>query len=191
MAGRRWFNNVSLAMIMVGLACPLLWAAGTTDKQPAERIVSYQRIHMSDYDQFVKNWDDKKYPVLYALIQTPAQYDDLFHPAPVMGRDPAYTTVGSNEQIIVVARVIACPPQDNQLDKIFEVEKIVARDKELVFYYRFKPMMSTMTFYAKDYLAVRIPKYDYKKVTFFENGKQVGELKPPKTMFSSGDDLRR
>jgi tetratricopeptide (TPR) repeat protein len=33
-------------------------------------------------------------------------------------------------------------------------------------------------------LAVRIPKYNYKKVTFFENGKRVGELKPSERQWS-------
>jgi hypothetical protein len=82
--------------------------------------------------------------------------------------------VYTQEQILVVGRVIAAP---ENMDKVFEVERVAERGQELVLYYRFNETKNNATWTAKNWLALRIPRHDYKRVTFFENSKQVGELK--------------
>lgn len=171
MTGRRLFISVGLVTFVIAatLVCSLL----NTGKQPAERTVSYQRIGVGDYQNRI-GWNDA-----YALIQTPAQYDALFYPTAVMHSKRPFAPDAElyrNEQILVVAREMTAP-KDHQLDKVFEVERIAARDGELAFHYRFNEPTEIDTFSVANYLAVRIPKYNYKKVIFFENGKQVGELK--------------
>lgn len=184
MRKRKRFIRISLVAIVTALVCPLLYAADSTDRQAAERVVPYQRMYSGDYRNFVGNWDEKKQPVLYAMIQAPAQYDALFHPAAIMpvrdtGKPRPFTPDASlyrNKQILVVARVMAAP-LNGQLDDAFEVERITAKDKELTFHYRFNKPKAVSTFFVKNYLAVSIPRYNYEKAAFFENGKQVGELK--------------
>jgi hypothetical protein len=131
---------------------------------------------MGDYQNFIKNWDEKKHAVLYALIQTPAQYDALFQPAAVMGAKRPFAPEAelyAKEQIFIVARVTAAP---EGIDKVFEVERVIERDQELALCYRFNEPKTDATFSIKNFLAVRIPKHDYKQVIFLENGKQVGKL---------------
>jgi hypothetical protein len=131
---------------------------------------------IGDYQNFLKNWDEKKHPVLYALIQTPAQYAAMFQPAPVIGAKRPFAPgreLYSKEQVLVVARVIVAP---ENMDKVFAVERVTARDHVLALHYRFTEPKTTATFTVKNYLAVRIPRHDYQKVIFFENGNKVGEL---------------
>ena len=39
------------------------------------KAVSYRILKNDEFQSFIKNWDDKKYPALYALIRTQAQWD--------------------------------------------------------------------------------------------------------------------
>ena len=184
MRKRRLFIRIGLVAIVTILVCPLLCAVDSTDRQAAERAVPYQRMYSRDYRNFVGNWDEKEQPVLYALIQASAQYDALFHPAAIMpvrdtGKPRPFAPdelLYRSKQILVVARVMAAP-RNGQLDDAFEVERITAKDGELTFHYRFNKPKAVRTFFVKSYLAVSIPKYNYEKAAFFENGEQVGELK--------------
>lgn len=184
MTTKRSVIPVGLAMIVIALVCPIARAADNMGTMPEERAVTYKRMGIGDYQNFLKNWDEKKQAVLYALIQTPAQYDALFHPAPLMGAKRPFAPeaeVYTNEQILVVARVIVAP---ENMDKVFEVERVTERGQELALHYRFNEPKTNATFSVKNYLAVRIPRRDYKKVTFFENTKPMGELKPAEGQWS-------
>lgn len=150
--------------------------AGSMGTMSKERSVPYKKMDMNDYRNFLGNWDEQKYPVLYALISTPAQYNALFHPAATMGSLRPFSPDASlyaREQILVVARVMLNP---KNMDTVFEVDRITERNQELALHYRFNKQESDANWHGKIYLAVRIPKHNYKKVLFFENGKQVGQL---------------
>ena len=167
--------TIRQSFIPIGLALIVIVAALSCSKRK-ERAVTYQRMDIGDYQNFIKNWDEKKHAVLYALIQTPAQYDALFQPAPVMGANRPFAPEAelyTKEQILIVARVTVAP---ENIDKVFEVERVIERDQELALYYRFNEPKTNATFSVKNFLAVRISKHDYKQVIFFENGKQVGKL---------------
>jgi hypothetical protein len=186
MAIKRSLIPVGLAMIVMvtALVCPMSKAADNMGTKPEERAVTYQRMGIGDYQNFLNNWDEKTHAVLYALIQTPAQYDALFHPAPLMRDKRPFAPEAEfymKEQILVVARVMVAP---ENMNKVFEAERVAERDQELALHYRFNEPGTSATFSVKNYLAVRIPRHEYKKVTFFENGKQVGELKTAEGQWS-------
>jgi hypothetical protein len=177
MAIKRSFSLVVLAVMAMALVSPMLCTTTSAGAKPEEQAVAYRRIGAGDYQSFLINWDEKRYPVLCALIQTPAQYDALFHPAAVMGDKRPFAPgaeIYTKEQILMVGRVMAAP---ENMDKVFEVERVVEKGRELALYYRFLETGTNATFTVKNYLALLIPKHEYRKVIFFENGKRVGELK--------------
>lgn len=173
---RRTLIPVGLGIIMIALMLSMSTAADSMGTLSKEQPVPYKKISMHDYRNFIENWDEQKYPVLYALISTPARYNALFHPAATMNSARPFSPDASlfaGEQILVVARVMLTP---GNVDTVFEVDRITERNQELAFHYRYNKQKSDANWQGKIYLAVRIPKHDYKKVLFFENGKQVGEL---------------
>ena len=152
--------------------------------KPKERAVTYKRMGIGDYQNFLKNWNEKEHGVLYALLQTPAQYDALFHPASGMGAKRPFApeaALYAKEQILVVARVMAAPAN---MDQVFEVERVTETNHELTLHYRFNEPKTDATFSVKNYLALRIPRHDYRKVILFENGEQIGELNTAKGEWS-------
>jgi hypothetical protein len=179
-SGRSLIPVIRVAMIVLVtvFVYSALGVAANSGAKPDEQDVAYRRIGTGDYQSFLINWDEKSHPVLYALIRTPAQYAALFHPAPVTGGDKRPFAPGAEiytrEQILVIGRVMTAP---EDMDKVFEVERVVEKGRELTLYYRFHEPGIHTTFTVKSYLALLIPKHEYRKVTFFENGKRVGELK--------------
>lgn len=142
----------------------------------AEKAVAYTRVSMTEYQNFLKNWDDDKQPLLYALIKSPAQYDALFAPAAFMGGNRPFAPEAGmfdKEMLLLVARVISSTPDR---DKVFEVERIAESSRMLLVYYRFNAPKTKATSSEKNFLAVKITKNIYNRVSFFENGKPVGNL---------------
>lgn len=171
---RRW----KVTLIVAALVCCISATANSMGAKPAETPVTYQEISMNDYQNFLINWDEKKYPQLFALIDTPEKYDRLFHPAAVMGNKRPFApdkSLFTAEQILVVARVTAAP---ENADQVFAVEKISKKDQRLELHYRFQEPATGPTWSAKIYLALRIPRDNYQIVIFYENGKKVGQLHP-------------
>ena len=167
---------MGLGIIMITLILPMSTFAENRGIQSKERPVPYKKMSMQDYRNFIVNWDEQKYPVLYALISTPAQYNALFHPAATMRSVRPFSPDASlyaREQILVIARVMLKP---GNADTVFEVDRITERNQDLALHYRFNKQKSDAKWQGKIYLAIRIPKHNYKKVFFFENGKQVGKL---------------
>lgn len=173
---RKTLIPAGLGIIMLAFILSVSAPAESTGTQAKERPVPYKKMSMNDYRNFITNWDEQKYPVLYALISTPARYNALFHPAATMRSTRPYSPDKSfyaKEQILVVARVM---PSPGNVDTVFEVERITEKNQELLFHYRFNKQKSDADWQEKIYLAVRIPKHNYKKVFFLENGKHIGEL---------------
>lgn len=198
----RSFNFVKLVMVVMvtALSCTMARAAENLDPKPKRQNVTYKRMSLNDYQNFLRNWDEKKHALLYALIQTPAQYDALFAPATLMGNRRPFApeaAVYTKEQILLVARVMAAP-QD--MEKSFAIERLSESNQQLEFHYRFNEPKPGASHFVKNYLGVRIPRHDYKKVIFFENGKKVGvlslahgqwsvpELTPKPNQADAGDD---
>jgi hypothetical protein len=173
-----WRRGVAfLASILIGTAAlPSILAAPPAPAAP-QHAVAYRRIGVSEYQNFLVNWDEKKQGVLYALVQTPAHYAALFHPAGVNFSRKAFAPDPKQfekEQILVAGRVMAAP---GDMDKVFDVEGITDSGDQLTIRYRFHDPRSKASSTVKNYLAVWIPKRPYKSIVFVENGKQVGALR--------------
>jgi len=175
MIKRRAIFGAGVFGVIAFLAVPLLWAAGAAEKQAEGKAVQYRTVGAEDFQSFIKNWDDKKQPVLYALIQTPAQWHAIFQPAAVMGGNRPFgpdKKEFEKNQLLVTARVMF-PPDTN---KVFQVEKVSANDEELVLSYRFDEPKTPKSYTVKNYLGVWLPKRTFKRVIFIENGKRSGVL---------------
>jgi len=175
MTGGRSLIFLKTGMMVMILICAMTAAVDGMGTKPPQSV-PYRKMRMADYQNFIRNWDEKKDPLLYALVSTPAEYRALFHPAPTMPSSRPFApneSLYEKEQILVAARVM---PHPENVDDVFEIGKIVERGGELSLYYTFNKPATGAAWQAKIYLAARIPKRPYRKVFFFENGKPVGEL---------------
>ena len=53
----------------------------TVREEVGRKTCRIHEIGVHDYQNFLKNWDEARYPVLYAVVRTPGEYNALFHPA--------------------------------------------------------------------------------------------------------------
>lgn len=177
-------SGKSWVVALLGIIMTVAVGSAAAGEKPDGRTVLYGKIRMSEYQNFLQNWDEKKDPLLYALVSTPAQYRALFHPAPTMPSGRPFApdeSLYEKEQILVVARVM---PQPENVDDVFAIAKIVERGGKLSLYYTFNRQKTAAEWQGKIYLAVRIPKRPYRKIFFFENGKPAGELNLPAGQWS-------
>ena len=185
---------------MLGLS--VVSAAMAEDVSGRGSPVAYRVAAMGDYQIFVKNWDDLAHPVLCALIESSARWDDVFHPAPVMGGKRAFAPERKEyetSELLVIARVVA-QSSGGRSQEVWKVEKIVAVGEELEVRYRYdeprraaphrvKEVLGVMpgddpsrrsfgtgSYRVKEVLGVWIPRHPYQKISFIENGKPVGVL---------------
>lgn len=173
---RSIFVHIAWIMIVTLIVFPISTFAGGKEAAPVEQLVPYKIMNMRDYQVFLRNWDEKKDPVLCAIISIPSQFNDLFHHAPIMGPRRPFSPDESlyiRENILIVARVM---PSPDKPDRIFDIERVTERNDELSLYYRYYEQPSDAMWQGKFCLAIRIQKRPYKKVRFFENGQKVGEL---------------
>ena len=135
-------------------------------------------ITPGDYGSFVKNWDDAKIPALYALIRTPQEWDDVFHPAPVMGQRKPFCpdpSVYEKQQIIIIAHVVAAPADDQQPEPL-QIKEVTENDGVLTVHYQFAEPSKKASYTIKAHLGWLIPKQIYTQVVFVENGKRTTTL---------------
>ncbi len=180
-------RRMTLLAAMALFCSPQSFAAGEIkDAKPEEKDVPFLRIGVGDYRNYLKNWDEKKNAVLCALIRTPVQYDSVFHPVPIKNDNRPVAppeTIYEKEQLLVVAHVIAHEPGKSK-DNVFDSVWLSEKGDELELHYRYKAPKSETSYKIKTHLTIRIPRRDYRKVTVFENEKQVGELKPQEGLWS-------
>jgi hypothetical protein len=113
---------------------------------------------------------------MFALLATPARFDAWFHPAPLNQRNRPMVPppdLFREEQIVVAAQVV---PGGAGVDALFEVQGLEEEGKRLTLRYRFFEPAQKADFWMKAYLAVRIPRKNYERVVFVENGREVGAL---------------
>jgi hypothetical protein len=175
---KRSFIPILAAVIAVvsALAGALPYAHGKAGAQSHERAVLYTRIGVGEYQNFVVNWDENKVPVLCALLGSPARYGSVFHAAPVMGNTRPFAPppqVFETWQMLVVARVMPAP---ENMDAVFEVERVAESGTELILAYRYIEPGTKASHTVKNHLSLLIPKRAYTKVSVYENGKLAGEL---------------
>jgi hypothetical protein len=163
----------------------LLALAGFTtclaeEKKADSKEVAFEVIPEGTYRNFVGNWDEQKQSLLYALVRTAEEYGAVFHPAPVMGPRKPFAPEAAlfgEKQILVLSRVVT----DRKTDAVFAIEKISLSGKNLEVRFKFQGTSpdpnDQNTMRLKAAAQVTIPKGDYERVTFIENGKEAGVLK--------------
>ena len=167
------------AIFMMGFAASLQAETNTVEERKGESV-EYRILDPGAFQSFVKNWDNKEHPVLYAAIGSSNDWDAVFGPAPVMGRTRPFAPNGKlyeKELILIVSRVVKPPAA-------FKLEDISDSKGELVFRYAFKAGESNASFTIKQHMAVVVPKREYKTIAFIENGKRIGLLNIDKGQWS-------
>jgi hypothetical protein len=160
-----------LAMVMLTSV-----AAGPIRAADTQATVPHAVIGVSDYQNFLVNWDQEKHPRLCAVIRSPQEYARLFHPAAVQRSKKPFAPPArffEKEQILLVGCVMDAPKDPGA---VFEVERVVAEGGRLEVHYRRANEQSDATFQVKNFLALRIPRGDYAMIAFFENQESVGTL---------------
>lgn len=164
-------------LALLGLLVALLaHVPATAQSRPEETQVPFQRIEMETYQNFLKNWDDAKNPVLVAWVESPEQYENLFGAAAFQGNRKPFAPpqdLFQKECILVVGRVI---PASGDRSKIMQVSSLMQRGNSLELSYRFQPPKDPASSQEKHWLQLRIPKGSFDLVRFMENGKPVAEL---------------
>lgn len=143
----------------------------------AKAIPDYTVMQLSDfpYQCFVKTWDDKTYPVFYALIQSAADFDTCFGAAGVMGASKPYAPSAedfSKFSYLMVARVVPARPVQNT----FAVDALLASGGEVGLFYTFKQAGGPASSYTTDGMMVAFPKRKIDQVVIYENQSLLGRL---------------
>jgi len=162
--------------LMIGTGLAIAAAVLKAGSFISDKGLPFEIIDPGKYQSFVMNWDDQKYPALYAVIRSKAEWDKVFHPAPVMEARKPFAPkpeIFEKQVLLVVARVMPSPGDA----EVFQVESAQAADGKLVLKYKYQaPKPGSATFTVKQFLGVLVPKADYNSVEFIENGASLGAL---------------
>lgn len=174
-------QTLSLLALLSGapglFAAPAAPGAEPATAKPGEPApLAVEPVDFRQFQAFVRNWtaDDKPRP-LFAILHSVAEWEEVFHPAPVMGRNRPFAPERArfeNSHLILAAYVTA-PGEGGA--RPLQIEAVTLKDNEVQFRYRFKPAAAG-TFQVKECLGVWIPKGTYRRVVFIENGKTAGAL---------------
>ena len=161
--------------VLMNLVVGLL--AGCASASTSGNPVAYERENLGTFRNFVGNWGDAKHTVRYAVIRTPEDYDRIYHPASVMGADRPYAPKPEffrESQILLVCRSV---PKLSQ--KQFVTERVEEAGSELTVYYRYsgptRASRGNAAMFKQDF-ALYVPKKEYVRVRFIENGSLLGVL---------------
>ena len=135
-----------------------------------------KRIHLSDYQSFVKNWSPEETP-LCAAMDSRADWDAVMHPAPTMGQTRPFSppeAFWKRNSLLVLARVINSGGDD--LD-VFQVGRVVRSKSKITIDYKFRapPAASSQ---IKATMGLEIAKPLPSLIEFKENGRMVCALHP-------------
>ncbi len=178
--------------LMSTLACAVFTsltsvAADLSEKKEASLsseagdVIPFTTMSNEPYIGFLKNWNNKKKPVLCARIHSTEEWGDLFQRLPPMSGFHASRLFPEDffetQQILMVARVIQAPDGDTNTE-LFKATQIVRKDGVLTLEYQFQQPKSAASFFIKEYLLIVIPQQSYTAgtVRFVENGVPVCEV---------------
>ena len=142
-----------------------------------------KRIHLSNYQSFVKNWSPEETP-LCAAMDSQADWDAVMHPAPTMGQTRPFSppeAFWKRNSLLVLARVINSGGDD--LD-VFQVGRVVRSKSKITIDYKFRtpPAASSQ---IKATMGLEIAKPLPSVIEFKENGRMVCALRPDKKQIVS------
>ena len=156
----------------------MLYAESTcrdASAQQERRDISYQRIGLNEYKNFIVGWDVGSKPQRIAYIRTLRDYNRVFQPAATNGSRGPFGPPEesfSKEHILVVARIMPAPMN---VDAVFSVVHLQEEGETLKLSYGYNPPAAA-SYDIRGFLALRIPAKAYKRVVFIENGKEIGDL---------------
>lgn len=163
-------------MTRLGLIACLsgLLLAGCDQSGSASRPVPHEREGHFLYLNFVANWEHSVSSAQYACLRTKAEYVRIFHPAGLMFTDKPHRppeSFFSDRQMLVVCRT---SPGDCR-GTLFTLQDVREHGEEITVSYAYAGR-TDLTGGQKDTLNVYVPKRDYARVRFVENGRLVQEL---------------
>jgi hypothetical protein len=135
--------------------------------------VSFVRLQPDAYQSFVGNWTPDSAP-LCAAIRSQAEWDQVLHPAAVMGASKPFSPdpgFWRGHMVLLIARVAPAAAED-----AFTAPAVSRAGGALTVSYHFTvppPASSTM----KWYLALAVTKASPTAVSFQENGRRVCALR--------------
>jgi hypothetical protein len=145
------------------------WSKGAWAADPARSgtALPLRRDAADRYQNFIVNWDPTA-PVLCGVVRGPADYAQVFHPAPVIGGRKPFAPPDESfaeETLLVVARVVP-----GGVAHTLVIDTVEASGGDLVVHCRFQPGAGASTFMVKQAALAWIPRVTAPRVRFLENG---------------------
>jgi len=179
---KKKFGNAFLYCLLISTAVVAAGHANSSERNEKNlKNIPFNTIDGSTYLSFIKNWDDKKQPVICGWIRSPSDWDKLFSPAMTMhAKAPTAPPLSfyDSKQILVVARVVSAP-SDAERGKVFKANAVKVGNGVLRLVYQYREPKPGASYQIKDSLLVGIPKGAYisDTVQFIENDKPVCDVK--------------
>ena len=138
------------------------------------RQVPHEREKDFPYLNFVANWDDGVSSAQYACIRTIGEYDRIYRAGGVMFATKPY---GPPESFFVDRQMLlVCRTSPGDLTgTLFTLQGVAEADDEVTITYAYAGRTDLISG-LKDTLNVYVPKKDYTRVRFVENGRLVQVL---------------
>jgi len=153
-------------MRAIGLAVILAACASTALAAPG-----WKRLDPAAYQSFVMNWTPDSAPFC-AAMRSPAEWDAVMHPAPVMGPHKPFAPPASfwkEHAVLLIAKVVGGG------DKVEAFTDVSVKGGAVAYRFQAPPSAS---FQVKSALMLAVSKPLAGKVRFIENGKPVCTVEP-------------
>jgi hypothetical protein len=156
----------------------LLTACGSTTDNQAPSASTQGPVAVQDVTKtytgiFVNFWNASSDPVLFALIQSSAEWNAVFGNTG-MGSGPPFASIYDTDELLVVSRVVPVVSGMNP-DDVFQIESVEGGN-DLVVKYRYVPPSGSPNWYQRLYFTLQFTKQPYQRVFLVENGNQIGIL---------------
>ncbi len=161
-------NRLGLMACLSGLLL-----AGCGQSGSASRPVRHEREGYFTYQNFVANWEHSISSAQYACLRTIGEYDRIYYAAGTMGALRPYgppESFFSDRQMLMVCRT---SPGDSS-GTLFTLQDVREAEGEITVAYAYAGRTDLTG--LKDTLNVYVPKRDYARVRFVENGRLVQVL---------------
>lgn len=160
------------------LAVVALSLSACTGSQPKQTKLDCEKIGLADfpYSAFVKNWDEEKFPLFYALIDSQEEFDEVFGAAAFGGNTKPYAPEPGffTSYCLVLAVRVVSPSADNS--PLFSEASLSAERGALSLSYTFVPAKQAASFSVSDGLVYKLRRGEYTSLKIIENSQTAGEL---------------
>ncbi|MEI6715480.1 MAG: hypothetical protein WCO60_17110 [Verrucomicrobiota bacterium] len=179
-------------LILTGMGLSFINCAISNPVSTQEKRVPYKRLPLHEYHEFGK-WGQSGNS-RFGLAQTLEQYGGLYYPVYlIFDNSPVKPSASlfEDQQILAVGRITYFNQSllshfyralfGESFESYFQVEDLIENNEELKLYYIYTGSSSEPnrkdTGAIKNELKLQIPKKNYRRILFFENGQEVARLK--------------